>query len=159
MSSKFTHKQLDNLSALSCRIFDFSTLFLLFSAWLELPLYESWLTPAKWLRFPFLFLAFLPYHIAEEICLGPSENKSTRLRFAAGLSLRAVAWAALALGVMYLHSGEILMVLLLPYFVLLHLLQRRGMDLVRQETGSAAAAAVFGAILLTGFCLVIFPVT
>src|SRR5207248_7628943 len=134
-------------------------LVLLFTAWLELSLYESWLTPAKWLRFPFLFLAFLPYHIAEEICLGPSENKSTRLRFAAGLSLRAVAWAALALGVMYLHSGEILMVLLLPYFVLLHLLQRRGMDLVRQETGSAAAAAVFGAILLTGFCLVIFPVT
>lgn len=146
-------------SGLLAALFGALTLFLLFSAWLELPLYESWLTPAKWLRFPFLFLAFLPYHIAEEICLGPSENKSTRLRFAAGLSLRAVAWAALALGVMYLHSGEILMVLLLPYFVLLHLLQRRGMDLVRQETGSAAAAAVFGAILLTGFCLVIFPVT
>jgi hypothetical protein len=134
-------------------------LFLLFSAWLELSLYEAWLTPAKWLRFPFLFLALLPYHIAEEISLGPSANKSALRRLTAGLSLRAVTWAALALGVIYLHSGKILMVLLLPYFVLLHLLQRRGMDLVRQETGSAAAAAVFGAILLTGFCLVIFPVT
>jgi pimeloyl-ACP methyl ester carboxylesterase len=134
-------------------------LFLLFSAWLELSLYEAWLTPAKWARFPFLFLALLPYHLAEEICLGPSANKSAGRRFAAGLSLRAVAWGALAFGLFYLHSGEILMVLLLPYFVLLHVLQRRGMDIVRHETCSAAATAVFGAILLAGFCLVIFPVT
>jgi hypothetical protein len=76
-----------------------------------------------------------------------------------GLLLRAVAWGALAFGVLYLHSGEILMVLLLPYFVLLHVLQRRGMDIVHQETRSALAAALFGAILLAGFCLVIFPVT
>ncbi|HVH70280.1 MAG TPA: alpha/beta fold hydrolase, partial [Candidatus Dormibacteraeota bacterium] len=130
-------------------------LFLLFSAWLELSFYEAWLTPAKWARFPFLFLAFLPYHLAEEIYLGASTHKSPSRRLATGLSLRAVAWAALAFGLFYLHSGEILMVLLLPYFVLLHVLQRRGMDIMRQETGSALATAVFGAILLAGFCLVI----
>lgn len=134
-------------------------LLLLFTAWLELSLYEAWLTPAKWSRFPFLFLAFLPYHFAEEISLGPAANQSAWRRFAAGLSLRAFAWAALALGVFYLHSGEILMVLLLPYFVLMHILLRRGMDIVHQETSSALAAAAFGAILLAGFCLVIFPVT
>ena len=134
-------------------------LVLLFTAWLELSLYEAWLTPAKWLRLPFLFLAFLPYHFAEEISLGPTANQTALRRFAAGLSLRAVAWAALAIGVLYWHSGEILMVLLLPYFVLIHILQRRGMDIVHQETGSALASAVFGAILLAGFCLVIFPVT
>ena len=134
-------------------------LFLLFTAWLELSLYEAWLTPAKWLRFPFLFLAFLPYHLAEEIFLGPAANQSAWRRFAAGFSLRAVAWGALAVGVLYLHSGEILMVLLVPYFLLLTVLQRRGMDIVHQETSSALAAAVFGAILLAGFCLVIFPVT
>ena len=134
-------------------------LVLLFSAWLELSVYEAWLTPSKWLRLPFLFLAFLPYHFAEEICLLPTANKSEWRRFAAGLSLRAAAWGALALGVFYLHSGEILMVLLLPYFVLLTILQRRGMDMVHQETSSALASAVFGAILLAGFCLVIFPVT
>jgi len=134
-------------------------LLLLFTAWLELSLYEAWLTPAKWLRFPFLFLAFLPYHFAEEICLGPALSQSAWRRFAMGLSLRAVAWASLAAGVLYLHSGEILMVLLLPYFVLLTILQRRGMDIVRHETSSGLAAAVFGAILLAGFCLVIFPVT
>src|SRR5215467_14888016 len=134
-------------------------LFLLFTAWLELSLYEAWLTPAKWLRFPFLFLALLPYHFAEEISLGPTANQSAWRRFGAGLFLRVVAWGALALGVFYLHSGEVLMVLLLPYFVLLHALQRRGMDIVHQETGSALASAAFGAILLAGFCLVIFPVT
>jgi hypothetical protein len=134
-------------------------LFLLFSAWLELSLYEAWLAPAKWLRFPFLFLALLPYHFAEEICLGPAAIRSAWRRFVLGLSLRMAGWGALVLGVFYLHSGEILIVLLGPYVVLMHLLQRRGMDLVRQETGSAAAAAVFGAILLAGFCLVIFPVT
>ena len=134
-------------------------LFLLFSAWLELSLYESWLTPAKWARFPVLLVAFLPYHIAEEKCHGAAANSGPWRRFVAGLSLRAVTWLALVMGLLYLQSGEILMVLLMPYFVLLHLLGRRGMDIVRQETGSAAATAVFGAILLAGFCLVIFPVT
>lgn len=146
-------------SALPGTFFAGLILFLLFTAWLELSLYEAWLTPAKWLRFPFLFLAFLPYHFAEEISLGNTADKGELRLFAAGLSFRAVAWAALAIGVLYLHSGEILMVLLLPYFVLVTALQRRGMDIVHRETSSALAAAVFGAILLAGFCLVIFPVT
>jgi len=140
-------------------IFAAMILFLLFTAWLELSIYEAWLTPTRWARFPFLLLAFLPYHIAEEICLGPAANTGARRRFVAGLSLRAAAWLALVIGLRYFHSGEILMVLLLPYFVLLHLLGRRGMDIVRHETGSAAATALFGAILLAGSCLVIFPVT
>jgi dienelactone hydrolase len=139
-------------------VFSGLILFLLFSAWLELSLYEAWLTPAKWLRFPVLLITLFPYHFAEEICLGPAVTGRWR-RLAAGLSLRVVAWGALIAGVFYLHSGEILMVLLVPYFALLHVLQRSGMDIVRQETGSAAAAAAFGAILLAGFCLVIFPVT
>jgi pimeloyl-ACP methyl ester carboxylesterase len=155
LREQFSRIKLGLLSALAAGLI----LFLLFSAWLELSLFEAWLTPAKWMRFPFLFLALLPYHFAEEICLGPAAIQSAGRRLAAGLSLRAVAWGALAVGVLYLHSGEILMVLLAPYFVLLHVLQRRGMDIMRQQTRSAAAAALFGAILLAGFCLVIFPVT
>lgn len=146
-------------SGLLVAIFAALILFLLFSAWLELSVYEAWLTPAKWARFPFLLLAFLPYHIAEEICLGSAANTSPGRRFVAGLALRAVTWLALVIGLLYFRSGEILMLLLLPYFVALQLLERRGMDIMRQETGSAAATAVFGAILLAGFCLVIFPVT
>jgi hypothetical protein len=131
----------------------------LFTAWFELSLYEAWLTLAKWARFPFLFVMLLPYHFAEEIFLGPVASRKGWRRLATAMSLRIVAWAALVLGLFYLHSGEILLVLLAPYFALVMLLQRRGMDIVREETGSAAATAVFGAILLAGFCLVIFPIT
>lgn len=134
-------------------------LFLLFSAWLELSLYEAWLTVAKWARFPFLFVALLPYHFAEEVVLGPVAARRGWRRVGAALLLRFVAWVALAIGLFYLHSGEMLLVLLLPYFLLVHVLQRRAMDIVREETGSPAAAALFGAILFAGFCLVIFPIT
>ena len=149
-------------TALLAAAFAALVLFLLFSAWLELSLYAAWLTPAKWARFPFLFAALVPCHFAEEICLGPAgpaAGKSGGRRLAAGMLLRLLVCGALALGVFFLHSGEILMVLLGPYFAVLFLLQRRGMDIVRQETRSPAAAAVFGAILLAGFCLVIFPLT
>jgi hypothetical protein len=134
-------------------------LFLLITAWFELSLYEAWLTAEKWARLPFLVIAMLPFHFAEEVLLGPIASRKGWRRLATGLSLRLVAWGALAFGVLYLHSGEILLPLLAPYFVILHVLLRRGMDIVREETGSAAAAAVFGAILLAGFCLVIFPIT
>jgi hypothetical protein len=36
---------------------------------------------------------------------------------------------------------------------------RMGMQLVRRLSASPAAAAVFGAILLAGLCLVLFPVS
>ena len=66
---------------------------------------------------------------------------------------------ALAFDVLYLKSGEILLVLLLAYFALQFLLVGLGTQLVRRQTGSATAAAVFGAILLAGFCLVLFPLS
>ena len=62
-------------------------------------------------------------------------------------------------GVLFLHNGEILIGLLALYLGVFNFIQRSGMDLVRTETGSAAATALFGAILLAGFCLVIFPLT
>ena len=62
-------------------------------------------------------------------------------------------------GVLILHNGEILMGLLSPSMAVFNLLQRSAMDLVRNETGSAAETALFGAILQAGFCLVIFPLT
>jgi len=62
-------------------------------------------------------------------------------------------------GVLLLHSGEILIGLLAFYMALFNIVQRSGMDIVHEETGSAAATALFGAILLAGFCLVIFPLT
>jgi pimeloyl-ACP methyl ester carboxylesterase len=134
-------------------------LLLLTTAWFDLTFYESWLTPAKWARFPLLVIVLLPYHLAEETLLGPVRTGKKWRRLALALSLRLIAWAALMWGVLFLHSGEILMGLLAFYFALFNMVQRRGMDIVQHETGSAAAAAIFGAILQAGFCLVIFPIT
>jgi hypothetical protein len=61
--------------------------------------------------------------------------------------------------VFHVRSGEILLVLLSPYFALQFILAGLGIQFVRKLTGSATAAAVFGAILLAGFCLALFPVT
>lgn len=133
-------------------------IFFLVTGWFELTLSEAWLNSARWWRFPFLALAFLPYLWAEELLLGGMEALSGWWRLAAGIGLRAIAWTALAGGIFLLHSGQVLLALLAPYFALLTIFQRRGMDIVRNGTCSAAAAAVFGAILLAGFCLVIFPI-
>jgi pimeloyl-ACP methyl ester carboxylesterase len=134
-------------------------LLLLSSAWFDLTFSEAWLTGAKWARFPFLALVLLPYHIAEETLLGPVERGKKWRRLELALALRFITWGALMAGVLILHNGEILMGLLALYMGVFNLIQRSGMDIVRTETGSAAATALFGAILLAGFCLVIFPLT
>src|SRR5713226_7868844 len=134
-------------------------LLLLATAWVDLTFYEAWLTGAKWLRFPLLLIVLLPYLIAEETLLGPVESGKKWRRLALALTLRLITWGALMGGILFLHSGEILMGLLALYMGMFNLIQRRGMDIVRNETGSAAATALFGAILQAGFCLVIFPLT
>ena len=134
-------------------------LLLLFSGWLDLTFYEAWLTAPRWLRLPGVFLALLPWHLAEEILLGGRNVLGGWPRAALGLSFRGLAWLALTGGLFLLHSGEILLVLLVAYFALFFILQRLATDVVRRETRSPASAAVFGAILLAGFVLVIFPIT
>jgi pimeloyl-ACP methyl ester carboxylesterase len=134
-------------------------LLLLATAWFDLTFYEAWLTGAKWLRFPLLLIVLFPYLMAEETLLGPVESGKKWRRLALALTLRLITWGALMGGILFLHSGEILMGLLSLYMAVFNLIQRRGMDIVRNETGSAAATALFGAILQAGFCLVIFPLT
>ena len=132
---------------------------LLFTAWFDLAFSETWLTVWRWARFPALFMAMLPYHAAEEFLLGLAPHGKIWRRLIVALLLRLTAWVALLGGIFILHSGEILLVLLAPYFALFCVLQRRGMDIVREVTASPGAAAVFGDILLAGFCLVVFPTT
>jgi pimeloyl-ACP methyl ester carboxylesterase len=134
-------------------------LLLLVTAWFDLTFYGAWLRGAKWARFPALLVVLLPYHIAEETLLGPAQPGKRGRRLALALSLRLITWGALMAGVLFLHSGEILMGLLSVYMALFNMLQRSAMDVVRNVTGSAAATALFGAILQAGFCLVIFPIT
>ncbi len=134
-------------------------LHLLVTGWLDSTLTESWLTWARWARFPVLFVATLAYLVAEELLLGPLNVRRSAARIWLAFALRLTAFVALVFGIFVLHSGAILVILLALYLALLFFFQRLGMDLVRRQTGSAIAAAVFGAILLAGFCLVIFPIT
>ena len=133
-------------------------LVLLFAGWFELTFYEAWLGPARWLRFPLLLLLLLPWQFAEEVLLGPPASSPDLRRVAKAFALRAVVYAALFLGIQYLHSGAILLFLLLAYFIVFSVLQRLACDLVRFRTQSSAAAAIFGAILLAAFALAIFPI-
>ncbi len=134
-------------------------LHLLVTGWLDATFMESWVSAARWARFPVLFIAALSYLLAEELLVGPSGTLSAWMRLAVALALRFAAFLVLVFGIFVLHSGAILLLLLAVFLALFFVFQRMGMDLVRRETGSALAAAVFGAILLAGFCLVIFPVT
>lgn len=131
----------------------------LVTGWIDLTFSEAWLTASRWARFAPLFLAMLPYHAAEEFLLGPALAGSGARRLITALLLRTTAWVALVVAIFFLHSGEVLLVLLAPYFAIFCLLQRWAMNVVREVTGSPAAAALFGAILLAGFCLVVFPTT
>jgi pimeloyl-ACP methyl ester carboxylesterase len=131
----------------------------LVTGWLDTTFSESWLTWARWTRFPVLFVAALVGLLAEELLLGPVTARRKLARVSLALALRLIAFLALVFGIFVLHSGAILVILLAVYLALFSLFQRLGMEVVRHQTGSAIAAAVFGAILLAGFCLVIFPVT
>jgi pimeloyl-ACP methyl ester carboxylesterase len=133
---------------------------LLIYAWLDLTLTEAWMTPARWLRFPAVLVLALPFHAAEELALGPAmRTRLSKIRLVYALGLRALLWGVLLIGIVGLHNGEILLALLAPYFALFCLFQRTGMDVVRSGTGSALAAAIFGAILLAGFSAVVFPIS
>lgn len=132
---------------------------LLVYAWFDLTLTEAWLTPARWLRFPLVVAATLPYHAAEELLLGSGVSETGRRRVWLAPLFRLIAWCALLVGVFQLHNGEFLLFLLALYFAGFCVLQRMAMSVVRNATGSVLATALFGAILLSGFSLVIFPVT
>jgi pimeloyl-ACP methyl ester carboxylesterase len=132
-------------------------LHLLVTGWFDLTVTSAWLTLQRWGRFPLFFLAAFLFLYALEILLGPVVGPRKRL----GIDYLAIllAWLVLAFGTFVLHSGQILVVLLMPYFALFFLFMRLGARLVRQRTASATAAAVFGAILLAGFSLVLFPLS
>ena len=134
-------------------------LHLLFTAWTDLTISEAWLATGRWLRFIPILLAVLPYHAAEELIAGAAPAGSTlrRLLFVSGL--RLTAWATIVAGIFVFHSGEVLLVLLIPFLIAFCVLQTWAMKVVREVTGSPAVSALFGAILLAGFCLVAFPTT
>ena len=132
-------------------------LHLLVTGWFDLTVTSAWLSWQRWGRFPLFFLAAFVFLYAIEILLGPAVEPRKRL----GIDYLAIllAWLVVVFGTFVLHSGQILVLLLMPYFALFFLFMRLGARLVRQRTASATATAVFGAILLAGFSLVLFPLS
>ena len=153
--SQFSAKPLVLLSA----AFTAFLLHFLITGWFDLTFTYAWLTVHRWARFPVFFLAVFLFFYALEALLGPACDVRPARRLFLSLMFLAIVWLALIGGVLYLQSGEILLVLLAPYFVLVLFLIRLGAQLVRRQTASPAAAALFGAILLAGFCLVLFPLS
>ncbi|HET9803179.1 MAG TPA: alpha/beta fold hydrolase [Candidatus Acidoferrum sp.] len=134
-------------------------LVVLFGLWLDYSFYEAWLTAPRWARLIPVAAAFFPWILAEEVFLGAHGSMSRIRRLIFVMVLRALAWGAIVGALFWLRSGEILMLLLAAYFVILAILTRLAIDVLRRETQSPAAAAVFGAILSAGFALAIFPLT
>ena len=129
---------------------------LAFGAWLDWQFTDAWPNAARWEVFGLLLPFFLLYLLAEEAALGPPTEKRIR-RLALFFGLRAALWLAIVFGLVVLHSGEVLPILLALYLALFSLLQRLGADAVRRRTGSPAGAALFSAILAAWFIAAVFP--
>lgn len=121
---------------------------LAFGWWLDRQIYDGWLNAPRWWRFlaaaPFL----LPYLAAEEVALGaPSGKWRTEVRRYTRLLLLRAVLAGLVAAACFTVGGPLLAILLGPYIALGGIVVRLGADAIRRRTGSAAAAAVFSAIL------------
>jgi alpha-beta hydrolase superfamily lysophospholipase len=126
-------------------------------AWLDWQLTDVRISGVRWFYFVPLFLANLPYAIAEEAALGAPERSRRAGRFGTFVALRFVLLIALLAGILIFLSGQVLMALLAPTFVAVSLGQRLGADSLRRRTGSPAAAAIFSAILAAWFMAAVFP--
>ena len=129
-------------------------------AWLNWQTADLWLNAPRWLRFAALLPIACIFCSAEEMMLGPVRSGWARAaRFALSLALRAELWLACMLTYYALASGQVLILILVASLALFSILQRLAADTLRRRTGSATAAALFGAILAAWFIAAIFPLT
>ena len=129
-------------------------------AWLNWRLVDLWLNEPRWWRFAALVPFCFVFSFAEEVILGPVRSRRRRAwRLAVFLVLRFELWLAAVFAFYALGSGQALVCLLAPALAGFSILQRLGTDEIRASTGSALAAAVFGAILATWFIAAVFPLT
>lgn len=134
--------------------------FLAVSAWLDWQVTDLWLNAPRWVRFAELLPLACVFCFAEEILLGPLRIGWPRAaRFGVALLLRLEFWAACALTYYTLGNGRMLLLLLVVYLGAFSIFQRLGADALRRRTGSAAAAALFNAILAAWFIAAVFPLT
>jgi hypothetical protein len=129
-------------------------------AWLNWQLTDGWLNAPRWLRFCALVPILWVFAYAEEVVLGPVKSGPHRsIRFAFAMALRLGIWLVCAFAFYELVSGEVLILLLVTALAVFSILQRLGTDALRRRTGSAPAAALFGAILGAWLIASVFPLT
>jgi pimeloyl-ACP methyl ester carboxylesterase len=133
---------------------------LAFGAWLNWQLEDLWLNAPRWLRFAELLPVTAIFCFAEEVVLGPVDAGRRRAqRFAVFLALRLELWLACVLAYYAFASGQALILILIATLAGFSILQRLATDSLRVRTGSATAAAFFGAILTAWFVAAVFPLT
>jgi len=129
-------------------------------AWLNWRLVDLRLNEPRWWRFAALVPFCFVLSFAEEVILGPVRSRRRRAwRLAVFLVLRFELWLAAVFAFYALGSGQAVIGLLAPALAGFSILQRLGTDQIRASTGSALAAAVFGAILAAWFIAAVFPLT
>jgi pimeloyl-ACP methyl ester carboxylesterase len=129
-------------------------------AWLNWHMTEAWLNGPRWLRFTGLFPFLWVYSYGEEVMLGPVRIGWRRAaRYLVFLVLRLILWTACAVAAYKLPNGRLILVVLLAFLAQFSILQRLATDALRLRTGSAPAAATFGAILASWFIASVFPLT
>jgi pimeloyl-ACP methyl ester carboxylesterase len=129
-------------------------------AWLNWQLTDSWMNAQRWLRFCALVPVLWIFAYAEEVALGPVNSGWRRtIRFVFAMALRVALWLVCAFAYYELVSGQVLILLLVTALAVFSILQRLGTDALRRRTGSAPAAALFGAILGAWLIASMFPLT
>ena len=129
-------------------------------AWLNWQVTDAWLNAPRWLRFCALLPILWIFSFAEEVVLGPVDSGVRRaLRFAMAIALRLEIWLVAVFAYYEFASGQVLIPLLVTALAVFSILQRLGTDALRRRTGSATAAALFGAILGAWLIASVFPLT
>jgi pimeloyl-ACP methyl ester carboxylesterase len=129
-------------------------------AWLNWQLTDGWLNAPRWLRFCALVPVLWIFAYAEEVVLGPVNSSWRRsIRFVFAMALRLEIWLVCLFAYYELVSCQVLILLLVTALAVFSILQRFGTDALRQRTGSAPAAALFGAILGAWLIASVFPLT
>jgi pimeloyl-ACP methyl ester carboxylesterase len=129
-------------------------------AWLNWQLTDGWMNAPRWLRFCALLPVLWIFAYAEEAVLGQVDSGWRRAtRFVFAMALRLELWLVCAFAYYELASGQALILLLVTALVVFSILQRLGTDALRRRTGSAPAAALFGAILGAWLIASVFPLT
>ena len=133
---------------------------LAFGAWFNWEIADLWLNAPRWVRFVELLPFACVFCYAEETALGPAESaRFPAARFGTFLALRFEIWLACVVGLFVLASGQILLPILIVQFGAFSIVQGIVSQALRQRTGSATGAALFGAILTAWFVAAVFPIT